>query len=170
MTSTREYCNICFKEFRNKVSLRTHRNMVHKVTDKIDRELSVVNLVRSSRWESSTPAPIVARYCTRPSMWRSTRPRTRARSSKLWCVNIAAKLWNIPRYCSYLLDHTMPGGASTSRFGYKNGTISGGLYSHSRVPNCWSRKRSKANFRTFANIWGEICNNLKCIFLALNEL
>ena len=27
----REYCNICFKEFRNKVSLRTHRNMVHKV-------------------------------------------------------------------------------------------------------------------------------------------
>jgi len=27
----REYCNICFKEFRNKVSLRTHRNMVHKM-------------------------------------------------------------------------------------------------------------------------------------------
>lgn len=27
----REYCNICFKEFRNKVSLRTHRNMVHKL-------------------------------------------------------------------------------------------------------------------------------------------
>ena len=27
----REYCNICFKEFRNKVSLRTHKNMVHKV-------------------------------------------------------------------------------------------------------------------------------------------
>ena len=41
----KEYCNICFKEFRNKVSLRTHRNMVHKVTDKIYRVLSVVNLV-----------------------------------------------------------------------------------------------------------------------------
>ena len=27
----REYCDICYKEFRNKVSLRTHRNMVHKV-------------------------------------------------------------------------------------------------------------------------------------------
>lgn len=27
----KEYCNICFKEFRNKVSLRTHRNMVHKL-------------------------------------------------------------------------------------------------------------------------------------------
>ena len=27
----KEYCNICFKEFRNKVSLRTHRNMVHKM-------------------------------------------------------------------------------------------------------------------------------------------
>ena len=66
--------------------------------------------------------------------------------------------------------HTMPGGSSTSRFGYKNGTFSGGFYSHSRVSNCWSRKRSKVNFRTFANIWGEICNNLKCIFLALNVL
>ena len=27
----REYCNICMKEFRNKVSLRTHKNMVHKM-------------------------------------------------------------------------------------------------------------------------------------------
>jgi len=27
----KEYCNICYKEFRNKVSLRTHRNMVHKL-------------------------------------------------------------------------------------------------------------------------------------------
>jgi len=27
----REYCDICYKEFRNKVSLRTHRNMVHKM-------------------------------------------------------------------------------------------------------------------------------------------
>ena len=27
----KEYCDICFKEFRNKVSLRTHRNMVHKL-------------------------------------------------------------------------------------------------------------------------------------------
>ena len=38
----KEYCNICFKEFRNKVSLRTHRNMVHKVGDKIYRVLNVV--------------------------------------------------------------------------------------------------------------------------------
>ena len=30
----REYCNICFKQFRNKVSLRTHRNMVHKLGKK----------------------------------------------------------------------------------------------------------------------------------------
>lgn len=27
----RELCTICFKEFRNKVSLRTHKNMVHKL-------------------------------------------------------------------------------------------------------------------------------------------
>ena len=27
----REHCNICMKEFRNKVSLRTHKNMVHKM-------------------------------------------------------------------------------------------------------------------------------------------
>jgi len=30
----REYCDICFKEFRNKVSLKTHRNMVHKLGKK----------------------------------------------------------------------------------------------------------------------------------------
>lgn len=28
---SREQCNICLKEFRNKVSLRTHKNMVHKM-------------------------------------------------------------------------------------------------------------------------------------------
>ena len=53
--------------------------------------------------------------------------------------------------------HTMPGGTSTSRLSPKLRTITRHVYSHSGVPNCWSRKLSKANFCTIANIWGEIC-------------
>ena len=36
---------------------------------------------------------------------------------------------------AYLELHTMPGGASTSRFGSKPGTITSNFYSHSVVQN-----------------------------------
>ena len=67
----REYCNICFKEFRNKVSLRTHKNMVHKVNNYIRIFPPPFPWLSASLYVSlgsSTPARIVARSFTRPSM------------------------------------------------------------------------------------------------------
>lgn len=105
----REYCNICFKEFRNKVSLRTHKNMVHKVN----------TFIRISPWfyaslyislGSSTPARIVARSSIRLSMWRSMKQPTQARSLKGLTVNIveswlSTQRWKriIWKYCSLYL-------------------------------------------------------------------
>ena len=92
----KEYCNICYKEFRNKVSLRTHKNMVHKVNEIWLHDTSVTVLLY--RWGSSILVHTVVRSSTRHNMSRNTKLLTLDRSSKQSPANTASKLWSTQKY------------------------------------------------------------------------